>query len=96
MTPTAYLLAALGIWGLIGPAGAYTYSWLVTRANERAACTIRVAAEVRRVADKINADAEAKIAAAEEAVAALTPTPETKAELSKLCQGDPMCREHKP
>lgn len=90
-----YAFAALAGWGVIAPAAAYTYAWLSTRAEERAACAVRVVAEVKRVADKLSADTETKVATAVAAALAVPPTPTTAPELAKLCDTDPNCRDRR-
>ena len=94
-TLVLYVLAALAGWGVVAPVGTYVYAWWTTRAEERAACQLRIVAEVKKVADKINADAETKVASAVEAALAVTPTPTTAPELVKLCDTDPNCRDRR-
>lgn len=72
-----------------------TYAWAhvktkyEVRAQERAACSMRIG-EIER---KINADAQAKIKAALEASEAIPPTPEVPEEIAALCAKDALCRD---
>lgn len=72
-----------------------TYGWGVVktkyevRAQERVACTLRIA----DIEKRINADADAKIKAALDAAEATSPTPEVLEEIAALCAKDAACRD---
>jgi len=72
-----------------------TYGWAAVktkyevRAEERAACTVRIA-DIER---QINEAAAKQIEEARRAAEAVTPTPTAPAELARLCAADLKCRE---
>ena len=91
-----YAFAALAGWGLIAPVATHYVTQWKTQTVERAACNTRVATELHKLEIAINEAVDHRIAEAEAAASAVTPTPTIPAELAALCQADKHCREHKP
>lgn len=75
------------------------YGWGVVkttyqvRAEERAACTVKVERTLADMAAQLSEAARLRSAAAREAADAVTPTPETPAEIAKLCAKSASCRD---
>jgi hypothetical protein len=88
--PTGWILPAVAI---AAPFLSYGYATVKTRwevqATERAACTARIAS----IEQKINEAAARQVKEAQDAAAKVSDTPTTPAELARLCQQSPACRD---
>lgn len=90
LIPASWILPAIAV---AAPFLSYGYATLRTkyevRAEERAACTQRIAS----IEKQINAAAERQIAEARDAAAKVPDTPAAPADLARLCQQSPTCRD---